>query len=172
MVSVPCADNSELKKICQVIHRLLNIALYSVMKFRSQLIPSLIDYEWRFHTLPEPILFAFASIKVNGMGKRFRLMMIHKFFGGLMNNGNRIQTCIHWLKTSCRTKICGSKIWPALMDWFTYLVSFGDWTWRPSEGVRPLTLIEHVLIYRRQRNWLVSISRPTCSFSIFDRNHW
>ena len=43
-------------------HQLLNIALYSVLKFRTRLIPSLVSYESRFHTLPKHIVFAFAAL--------------------------------------------------------------------------------------------------------------
>lgn len=43
-------------------HQLLNIALYSVLKFRTRLIPSLVSYESRFHTLPKHIVFALAAL--------------------------------------------------------------------------------------------------------------
>ena len=43
-------------------HQLINIALYSVLKFRTRLIPSLISYESRFHKLPKHIVFAFAAV--------------------------------------------------------------------------------------------------------------
>ncbi len=43
-------------------HPLINIALYSVSKFRIRLVPSLVKYQHRFHKLPTRIVFAFAAL--------------------------------------------------------------------------------------------------------------
>lgn len=43
-------------------HPLINIALYSISKFRIRLLPSLIAYHARFHTLPRHTVFAFAAL--------------------------------------------------------------------------------------------------------------
>lgn len=43
-------------------HPLINIALYSISKFRIRLLPSLLSYHARFHKLPKHIVYAFADL--------------------------------------------------------------------------------------------------------------
>lgn len=43
-------------------HLLINIALYSISKFRTRLLPSLLNYHARFHKLPKHIVYAFAAL--------------------------------------------------------------------------------------------------------------
>ncbi|MBI1280527.1 MAG: tagaturonate reductase [Anaerolineaceae bacterium] len=43
-------------------HHLINIALYSISKFRTRLLPSLLNYHAQFHKLPEHIVYAFAGL--------------------------------------------------------------------------------------------------------------
>jgi len=43
-------------------HALVNIALYSISKFRTRLLPSLINYQARYHKLPPHIVYAFAGL--------------------------------------------------------------------------------------------------------------
>lgn len=45
-----------------IYHPLINIALYSISKFRIRLVPSLLGYYTRYNTLPHHIVFAFAAV--------------------------------------------------------------------------------------------------------------
>lgn len=45
-----------------IYHPLINIALYSISKFRIRLVPSLLGYYARYNTLPHHIVFAFAAL--------------------------------------------------------------------------------------------------------------